>query len=90
MICLGYYEKLKSRYIGKTFLALGLRVEKMNGGLVTPAVGSEYSCKDVGLEMNKNGAVLILENESGEFEQNYSLAEDAIKVFGEEKVEIID
>lgn len=66
MICLGYYEKLKSRYIGKTFLALGLRVEKMNGGLVTPAVGSEYSCKDVGLEMNKNGAVLILENESGE------------------------
>ena len=32
----------------------------------------------------------FLENESGEFEQNYSLAEDAIKVFGEEKVEIID
>ena len=66
MICMGYYEKLKSRYIGKTFLSLGLRVETMDGGIVTPAVGSEYCCKDIGLEMNKDGAILILENESGE------------------------
>lgn len=66
MICLGYYEKLKSRYIGKTFLSLGLRVEAMDGGIVTPAIGSEYRCKDVGLEMNKDGVILILENESGE------------------------
>lgn len=66
MICLGYYEKLKSRYIGKTFISLGLRVETMDGGIVTPAVGSEYRCMDVGLEMNKDGAILILENESGE------------------------
>lgn len=66
MICLGYYEKLKSRYIGKTFLSLGLRVETMDGRIVTPEVGSEYRCKDVGLEIDKDGAILILENESGE------------------------
>lgn len=66
MICLGYYEKLKSRYIEKTFLSLGLRVKTMDGGIVTPAIGSEYRCKDVGLEMNKDGVILILENESGE------------------------
>lgn len=66
IICMGYYEKLKSRYIGKTFLSFGLRVETMDGGIVTPAVGSEYRCKDVGLEMNGDGAILILENEAGE------------------------
>lgn len=66
MICMGYYEKLKSRYIGKTFLSLGLRVETMEGGIVTPEVGSEYRCKDVGVEIDKDGAILILENESGE------------------------
>ncbi len=66
MTCMGYYEKLKSRYIGKTFLSLGMRVETMDGSIVTPDIASEYRCMDVGLEMNNDGAILILENEAGE------------------------
>lgn len=64
MTCLGYYEKLK-RYIGQTFLSLGMAVESVEGQVVTPSLEAEYRCVDIGLEMNSDGAFLILEDADG-------------------------
>lgn len=62
MTCLGYYEKLK-RYIGKSFKSLGIQVENTDGIVVNPIEGENYKCVDVALEMNSNGAFLVMEDE---------------------------
>lgn len=64
MTCLGYYEKLK-RYIGQTFLSLGIAAESMDRQVMTPSPKAEYRCMDIGLEMNSDGAFLIMEGADG-------------------------
>lgn len=64
MTCLGYYEKLK-RYIGQTFLSLGIAAESMDRQAVKPSPKTEYRCIDIGLEMNSDGAFLILKGADG-------------------------
>lgn len=62
MTCLGYYEKLK-RYLGQSFKSLGIAVENVDGTVAYPNEGDRYKCVDLALEMNSDGAYLIMEDD---------------------------
>lgn len=66
MTCMGYYEKLKQQYVGKTFQALGIATETIDGVRITPAEKTPYTCIDLGLVLHGGGMFLIMKAEDGQ------------------------
>ncbi len=65
-VCIGNYEKMRQLHVGKTFYALGKRMEMVGGGTVQTEEKTAYRAVDMAVELHDDCAYLILEDDKGQ------------------------